>query len=125
MLENKVKNRMDVAEMSCLRSMCGVTRRDRVRNEDIRRRCRLQRSLRERGKAAVLRRFGHVERMEGERLVKKIYRAEVESNRGRGRPRRRWMDGVKGCLNDRELSIPEAKKCIKDRREETYCWGAT
>ena len=27
-LENKVKNRMDVEEMSCLRSMCGVTRRD-------------------------------------------------------------------------------------------------
>ena len=44
--------------------------------------------------------------MEGERLVKKIYRADVEGNRGRGRPRRRWMDGV----------IPEAKKCVKDRR---------
>ena len=49
-LENKVKNRMDVAKMSCLRSMCGVTRRDRVRNEEIRRRCGLQRSLSERGK---------------------------------------------------------------------------
>ena len=57
--------------------MCGVTRRDRVRNEEIRRRCGLQRSLSERGEAAVLRWFGHVERMEGERLMKKIYRAEV------------------------------------------------
>ena len=51
----------------------------------------------------------HVERMEGERLVKKIYRAEVEGNRGRGRPRRRWMDGVKGCLRERGLIIPEVK----------------
>ena len=33
--------------------------------------------------------------MEGERVVKKIYQAEVEGNRRRGRPRRRWMDGVK------------------------------
>ena len=66
-----------------------MTRRDRVRNEEIRRRCGLQRSLSKRGKAAVLRWFGHVERMEGERLVKKICRAEVEGNRGRGRPRRR------------------------------------
>ena len=61
-----------------------------------------------------------IERMEGERLVKKIYRAEVEGNRGRGRPRRRWMDGVKYCLSDRGLSIPEAKECVKDRRVDTY-----
>ena len=54
--------------------------------------------------------------MERERLVKKL-RAEVEGNRERGRPRRRWMDGVKGCLSDRGLSIPEAKECVKDRRE--------
>ena len=57
--------------------------------------------------------------MEGERLVKKIYRAEVEGNRRRGRPMRRWMDGVKGCLSERGLSIPEAEECVKDRRE----WG--
>ena len=73
--------------------------------------------LSERGEAAVLRWFGHVERMEGERLVKKIYRAEAEGNRRRGRPRRRWMDGVKGCLSERGLSIPEAEECVKDRRE--------
>ena len=39
--KNKVKNRVDVAEMSCLRSMCRVKRRDRVRNEEIRKRCEL------------------------------------------------------------------------------------
>ena len=27
------------------------------------------------------------------------------------------MDGVKGCLSDRGLTILEAKECIKDRRE--------
>ena len=25
--------------------------------------------------------------------------------------------GVKGCLSERGLSIPEAKECVKDRRE--------
>ena len=55
--------------------------------------------------------------MEGERLVKKIYQADVEANEGRNRPRRRWMDGVKGCLSERGLSILEAKECVIDRRE--------
>ena len=30
-LENWVKNRMDVAEMSCLRSMCRMTMKDRMK----------------------------------------------------------------------------------------------
>ena len=33
------------------------------------------------GKAAIPRWFGQIERMEGERLVKKTYRADVKSNR--------------------------------------------
>ena len=57
------------------------------------------------------------ERMEGGRLVKKIYRTVVEGNRERGRPKRRWMDGVKDCLNVRGITIQEAKECVKDRRE--------
>ena len=74
--------------MSCLRRMrqgeiC------RVKNEEIRRRCGLQRSLSERGEAAVLRWFRPIERMEGKWLVKKIYREEVEGNKGRSRSRRR------------------------------------
>ena len=48
--------------MSWLRGMCGITRRYRVRNKEIRRKCGLQRSLSERGQAG----FGHIERMKGE-----------------------------------------------------------
>ena len=89
-LENKVKNRVDVAEMSCLRSMCGVITRDRVKNKKIRRKCGFKEACRvKEGLAAVLKWFGHIERKEGERLVNKIYRADVECNRERGRLRRR------------------------------------
>ena len=107
---------MDVAEMSCLRSMCRMIRRDRVRDEQIRRRCGLQRSLSERGEAAALRWVGHIERMEEERLVKKLYRAEVESNRGEVEKENvdKWSKRVFELI---ELTIPGAKKCVKDRRE--------
>ena len=54
--------------------------------------------------------------MKRERLVKKIYQADVESSRRSGRPRRR-MDEAKGCLSVRMLIIQKAKECIKDRRK--------
>ena len=51
----------------------------------------------------VLKWFGHVERMEEERSVKRVYRANVEGNRGRGRPQRRWRNEVKELLIARGL----------------------
>ena len=50
--------------------------------------------------------FRHIERMKRERLVKKDYRAYLEGNGGRGRPRGRWMDR---CLNNRGLTIPRLR----------------
>ena len=83
---------------------CGVTRRDRVRNKEIRKKMWASKKMSKRRAAAVLWWIGHIKRMEREKLVKKIYRVEVEGNRERGRLRRRWMDGVKGCLSDRGLN---------------------
>ena len=41
----------------------------------------------------VLRWFGHVERMEEERMAKKVMIASGEGNRCRSRTRLGWMDG--------------------------------
>merc|ERR1712121_55348 len=54
------KNKLDVTEMNCLRSMCGVTRRDRVRNEVVRRRVGVSETLSKRVERKVLKWFGHV-----------------------------------------------------------------
>ena len=43
----------------------------------------------------VLRWFGHVERIDNERLMKEVMNAKVDGRRARGRPRFGWMDGVK------------------------------
>ena len=43
----------------------------------------------------VLRWFGHVERMDDDRLLKKVVSARVDGRGARGRPRFGWMDGVK------------------------------
>ena len=41
------RRRLDVMEMRCLRSIVGVSRMDRVRNEEVRRRAGVDRSLSE------------------------------------------------------------------------------
>ena len=113
----KDRRKLNVMEMRCLRSMCGVTRRDRIRNEEIRRRTGVTRELSGRADQSVLRWFGHVERMEESRLVKKIYRSEARGVTLQGRPQLRWMDGVKKALNDRGMSVEQARVKVRDRSE--------
>ena len=54
---------MNVIEMKCLRSLVGVSRMDRVRNEEVRIKAGLERELASRADQRILRWFGHVEKM--------------------------------------------------------------
>lgn len=56
--------------------------------------------------------------MDDERLVKKVWGAEMEGVRGRGRPKRRWnwKDSIKDVLGDRGVSVVEAERMTADRR---------
>ena len=56
--------KVNVLEMKCLRSLVEVSRVDRVRNDEVRRRNGIERELASRGDQRVLRWFGHVERMD-------------------------------------------------------------
>ncbi len=53
----------------------------------------------------MLRRFGHVESMEEECLVKKITTSDVRGIRPRGRPQMGWLDSVKRVLGARRMSV--------------------
>ena len=56
------RKQVNALEMKCLRSLVGVSRMDRVRNEDVHRRAGIERELGSRADQRVLRWFGHVER---------------------------------------------------------------
>ena len=81
-LREAERRKLEVLEMGCLRSMCRLTLRDRVRNEEVRRRAGVERKLSSRVDQSVLRWFGHMERMDDGRLAKRVMNSEVDGNRG-------------------------------------------
>ena len=89
-MQRKYESKIQACEVMFLRRVEGVTRLDRVRNEDVRR------SL---GQEAVVnmvkekqRRWKvRMEEMNGDRLVKRVFE-EVTGGRPRGLPRKRWND---------------------------------
>ena len=111
------RQKLNVFEMECLRSMTGVSRLDRVRNEVLRVRIGVRRELAAIVDMNVLRWFGHVKRMDNERLLKRVMNAKVDGRSARGRPRFGWMDGVKRALDDRRMDVREASERARNRNE--------
>ena len=96
------ESRVQAAEMKFLRSMVQKTRRDRVRNEDIRKELGIQK-LNDKLEQNRLRWFGHVKRMNEVRLPRQAMERGMSGKRGRGRPRMPWMESVKNSIRKRNL----------------------
>ena len=50
-----------------------------------------------------------------------MYESGLEGRWGRGRPNRVWIDGVRKALNNRGLTLEEAKMNVYDRVEWRVC----
>jgi hypothetical protein len=57
--------------------------------------------------------LGHIERMQGTRMVKAIYSWKHMSRRPTGRPKTRWMDDVRKDIH--KLKVPNWKTLVQDR----------
>ena len=75
------RRKVNVLEMRYLRSLVGVSRLDRVRNEEVRMRAGIERELASRADERVLNWFGHVERMDEYRMARRLLMAEVSGGR--------------------------------------------
>ena len=95
------RRKVNVLEMKCLRSLVGVSRMDRVRNEEGSRRAGIEREKANRADQRVLRWLGHVERMNEYRMARRVLMAEVCGGRVRGTQSIGWMIGVKVALGNR------------------------
>ena len=79
--------------MRYLRKVEGVTRLDRVTNEDIRRRLGVEAVLAVADRKKKERRE-RIEGMSEERLVRRVFEEDVCRRRPRGRSRKKWIDDL-------------------------------
>ena len=101
-LKRRQERKLSVAEMKMLRMMCGVTRRDRVRNEYVRASVGVD-SIEDKLAQGRLRWFGHVSRKETDDDVRKVWRWDSEVKMSRGRPEQTWYRVVKKDMEKRGL----------------------
>jgi len=59
--------------------------------------------------------LGHLERMEGDRMPKKIFTQELEGARRRGRPRKRWKEEVERDLH--VMGVRRWRELVADRKK--------
>ena len=83
-------HKMSVAEMRMLRWMCGHTKMDQIRNEDIRKKLGVT-VIEDKLMESRLRWFGHICRRPSESPVRRLEAGtDTKIVRGRGRPRSTW-----------------------------------
>ncbi len=105
-LTTRTSSQIQAAEMRVLRMIRGVTRLDRIRNEETRERLGITSVLKiiEKNK---LRWYGHVQRMEDTRYARKFLEWVPLGRRPVGRPRKRWMQGVEEAAERRGRNLQE------------------
>ena len=94
---------LERAEMRMVRWMCGVTLRDHIRSEELRKSMGIL-SIEEMLRRARLRWFGHVMRKEYNDWVKRCTKLEVQGNTSKG-PRKTWMRTLKEDMKLKGLKV--------------------
>ena len=111
------ESRLRVFEMSVLRRICGVSLRDRWRNEEIKTRLNIECDVIEKIRRRRLSYFGHILRMKAERIPVQALHGRIHGNRPRGRPRMKWTDAVKMDCEELDVTYFQACRLAEDREE--------
>ena len=109
-------SKIQATEMRVLRLIYGVTRRDRIRNDNIRQALKVESVLAiiERNQ---LRWYGHVQRMPDTRDPKRIHKWKAKKKRPIGRPIQRWEDLIKEITQRVEKDFNAVKSMTQNRTE--------
>lgn len=102
-LNEKMKNKILATEMMYWRRCCKKTLLDHERNERIREIMQVETSLINTIERKQLLWYGHMRRMNQDRIPQKIWKWSPANRRKRGRPRKSWEKGIKEAMLKRGL----------------------
>ena len=86
MLWKKEISRVRAVQMDNIRGLLGIGRMDRVPNAWMRELCRVKKGLDERIDEGILQRFGQMERMEKNKIPKRVYVGGCAGSHSVGKP---------------------------------------
>jgi len=116
-LKQEQKRKLCVFEMTVLKRICGVTRRDRRRNVDIMNKLAIDRDIAELLQIHRLTYFGHVSRMQPERYPHILRHEHIAGSRPQGRPRKKWIDNIKEDCSFLGTTPTDATRSAQDRSQ--------
>lgn len=102
-LTEKNKNKIEVVEMDAIRRSLRISRREHIRNEDIKNRMGIEGTIMKDIERRQLIWYGHVNRMNDERLPKQCLEWQPPEHRKRGRPKVNWTTGIRKAMSARDL----------------------
>ena len=100
-----------VFEMSVLRKICGITRKDRRRNVDMLKELSVEKDIVDLLQVRRMTYFGHVNRMDNDRFRKLLLHGYTHGHRSRGRPKKkRAIDNTREDCEDMNVSVLQASR---------------
>ena len=115
-ITSKIQSKITAAEMKFLRGVKNITKRDRIRSTSIREELK-QPELFQNIEKKQLQWYGHVTRMEENRIPKRVHEARPIGNRPQGRPQHTWIQNIEQYCNKRSKTITVDNKIAKDRKQ--------
>ena len=99
----KTVAKLNSTEMDFWRLLARISRKVKIKNNIIKQKMKVIRSLLDDVKTKQLQWYGHVQRMEEGRLPKEVINWRPLGRRKRGRPKLTWAEGIRGLMREKGL----------------------